>query len=272
MSQQKICFIGAGNMTRSIISGLIRSGYPASQVQATNPSQGKLDALAHDFGVRVSQDNVSAAQDADVIVLSVKPQLMEQVCQALQDIDMSHKLIITIAAGIKAERYSQYLAQPITLVRTMPNTPMQIGVGMTGLYAPHPLSDAQKAITERLMSSGGEIVWVNEESEINQVIALAGSSPAYFFLLMESMIDAGKQMGMDEAKARSLVQQAALGAAMMAKQNPELTLGNLRENVTSRGGTTAQAIATFEAADLRGVVKKAMENCINRAEEMAKTF
>ncbi|MFB2720687.1 pyrroline-5-carboxylate reductase [Shewanella xiamenensis] len=272
MSQQKICFIGAGNMTRSIISGLIRSGYPASQVQATNPSQGKLDALAHDFGVRVSQDNVSAAQDADVIVLSVKPQLMEQVCQALQDIDMSHKLIITIAAGIKAERYSHYLAQPITLVRTMPNTPMQIGVGMTGLYAPQPLSDAQKAITERLMSSGGEIVWVNEESEINQVIALAGSSPAYFFLLMESMIDAGKQMGMDEAKARSLVQQAALGAAMMAKQNPELTLGNLRENVTSKGGTTAQAIATFEAADLRGVVKNAMENCINRAEEMAKTF
>lgn len=259
-------------MTRSIISGLIRSGYPASQVQATNPSQGKLDALAHDFGVRVSHDNVSAAQDADVIVLSVKPQLMEPVCQALQDIDMSNKLIITIAAGIKAERYSQYLAQPITLVRTMPNTPMQIGVGMTGLYAPQPLSDAQKAITERLMSSGGEIVWVNEESEINQVIALAGSSPAYFFLLMESMIDAGKQMGMDEAKARSLVQQAALGAAMMAKQNPELTLGNLRENVTSKGGTTAQAIATFEAADLRGVVKKAMENCINRAEEMAKTF
>ncbi|MGL5486609.1 MAG: pyrroline-5-carboxylate reductase family protein, partial [Shewanella sp.] len=92
MSQQKICFIGAGNMTRSIISGLIRSGYPASQVQATNPSQGKLDALATDFGVRVSQDNVSAAQDADVIVLSVKPQLMEQVCQALQGIDMSNKL------------------------------------------------------------------------------------------------------------------------------------------------------------------------------------
>lgn len=113
------------------------------------------------------------------------------------------------------------------------------------------------------MSSGGEIVWVNEESEINQVIALAGSSPAYFFLLMESMIDAGKQMGMDEAKARSLVQQAALGAAMMAKQNPELTLGNLRENVTSKGGTTAQAIATFEAADLRGVVKMQWKTASN---------
>lgn len=272
MEQQKICFIGAGNMTRSIISGLIRSGYPAKLVQATNPSQSKLDALKADFGVLVSQDNLSAAKNADVILLSVKPQLMQYVCEALQAVDLSKKLVITIAAGIKASRYSQYLAQPITLVRAMPNTPMQIGVGMTGLFAPQSLAVEQQAICERLMSSGGDIVWVSEEADINKVIALSGSSPAYFFLLMESMIDAAKQMGMDETKARSLVQQAALGAAMMAKQNPDLTLGNLRENVTSKGGTTAQAIATFEAADMRGLVKKAMENCINRAEEMAATF
>lgn len=272
MDQQKICFIGAGNMTRSIISGLIHSGYPAKLIQATNPSQGKLDALQADFGIAVTQDNLAAAQAADVIVLSVKPQLMQQVCKALQAVDMSQKLVITIAAGIKAQRYTDYLAQPITLIRAMPNTPMQIGVGMTGLYAPRTISTAQQTICERLMASGGEIVWVNEESELDLVIALSGSSPAYFFLLMESMIDAGKQMGMDEIKARSLVQQAALGAAMMAKQNPELSLGNLRENVTSKGGTTAQALATFEAADMRGFVKKAMENCISRAEEMAKTF
>lgn len=272
MDQQKICFIGAGNMTRSIISGLVHSGYPAQLIQATNPSQGKLDALKADLGILVSQDNLATAQAADVIVLSVKPQLMQQVCEALQTVDMSQKLVITIAAGIKAKRYTDYLAQDIKLIRAMPNTPMQISVGMTGLYAPQAISTEQKAICDRLMSSGGEIVWVNEESELDQVIALSGSSPAYFFLLMESMIDAGKEMGMDEDKARTLVQQAALGAAMMAKQNPQLTLGNLRENVTSKGGTTAQALATFEAADMRGLVKKAMENCIKRAEEMAKTF
>lgn len=272
MELQKICFIGAGNMTRSIISGLIHSGYPAKLVQATNPNQGKLDALEADFGILVSQDNLAAAQKADVIVLSVKPQLMLQVCETLRNIDLSNKLVITIAAGIKASRYSEYLAQPITLIRAMPNTPMQIGVGMTGLFTPQSLSAEQQAICERLMSSGGDIVWVAEEADINNVIALAGSSPAYFFLLMESMIDAGKQMGMDEAKARTLVQQAALGAAMMAKQNPNLSLANLRENVTSKGGTTAQAIATFEAADMRGLVKKAIENCIIRAEEMAEIF
>ncbi|MCH1931549.1 pyrroline-5-carboxylate reductase [Shewanella sp. A25] len=272
MSQQKICFIGAGNMTRSIISGLIRSGYPAQLVEATNPSQGKLDALVADFGIQVSNDNIAAAKRADVIVLSVKPQLMEQVCQALSGVDMSNKLVITIAAGIMANRYSEFLGQPITLVRTMPNTPMQIGVGMTGLFAPQALTPEQKAISEQLMVSGGDIVWVDKESDINQVIALAGSSPAYFYLFMEAMIETGKQLGMDEDKARSLVQQAALGAAMMVKQNPDLSLSNLRENVTSKGGTTAQAIATFEDADLRGLVKTAMENCIKRAEEMARTF
>ena len=268
MSQQKICFIGAGNMTRSIISGLIRSGYPASQVQATNPSQGKLDALAHDFGVRVSQDNVSAAQDADVIVLSVKPQLMEPVCQALQDIDMSNKLIITIAAGIKAERYSQYLAQPITLVRTMPNTPMQIGVGMTGLYAPQPLSDAQKAITERLMSSGGEIVWVNEESEINQVIALAGSSPAYFFLLMEAMTAAGEKLGLPRDTAAQLTLHTALGAARMAVAS-DVDASELRRRVTSPAGTTEAAINTFQAGGFEALVEKALNAAANRSAELA---
>lgn len=272
MDQHKICFIGAGNMPRSIISGLVNSGYPAGLIQATNPSTGKLDAMQADFGIQVTQDNHEAARVADVIVLSVKPQLMQQVCEALQDIDMSQKLVITIAAGVKAQRYSDYLGQPLTLIRAMPNTPMQIGVGMTGLFAPQAISPAQKAICDRLMSSGGEIVWVSEEAELDQVIALAGSAPAYFFLFMESMIDAGKELGMDEDKARALVQQAALGAAMMAKQNPALTLGNLRENVTSKGGTTAQALATFEAADMRGLVKKAMDNCIQRAEEMAKTF
>ncbi|MGL4516093.1 pyrroline-5-carboxylate reductase [Shewanella sp.] len=272
MDQQRICFIGAGNMTRSIISGLIHSGYPAQLIQATNPSQGKLTALEADFGIQVSLDNLSAAQQADVIVLSVKPQIMQQVCETLRSLSLTNKLVITIAAGIHSSRYTEYFQQPINLIRAMPNTPMQLGVGMTGLFAPFCLNLQHKMVCERLFSSGGEIVWLDDEAEINQVIGLAGSAPAYFFLFMESMIAAGTDMGMDAAKARSLVQQAALGAAMMAKQNPQLSLRELRENVTSKGGTTAQAISTFEDADLRGLVKKAIENCVNRAEEMAKTL
>ncbi|MCE9685235.1 pyrroline-5-carboxylate reductase [Shewanella sp. AS16] len=272
MTHHKVCFIGAGNMPRSIISGLVKSGYPATLIQASNPSTPKLEALAADFGIRVTQDNRAAAQEADVVVLSVKPQLMQAVCEELSDIDFSNKLVVTIAAGVTAERYGDYFKQPIKLIRTMPNTPTQIGVGMTGLYAAEDVSAADRSLCERLMASGGEVVWVDKEADLNQVIALAGSSPAYFFLFMEAMMDAGMEMGMDEAKARQLVQQAALGTAQMLKQNPQLSPAELRNNVTSKGGTTAEAIATFERGDLRGLVKQAMSNCIKRAEEMAKTF
>lgn len=269
---KKIVFIGAGNMTRSIISGLVASQYPVDAIHATNPSTAKLDALKADFGVQVSSDNLAAANDADVIILSVKPQLMQQVCEALKPINLDSKLFITIAAGIPGARYNDYFGQPINLIRAMPNTPMQIGVGMSGLYAPDSATAEDKALCEMIMASGGDTVWVEQESDLNQVIALAGSSPAYFFLFMEAMMAAANDLGMSEDKARRLVQQAALGAAQMVKQNPNLTPAELKQNVMSKGGTTARAVETFEAGDLRGLVKSAMVNCINRAEEMAKTF
>jgi pyrroline-5-carboxylate reductase len=122
------------------------------------------------------------------------------------------------------------------------------------------------------MLSGGEVLWVDTEAELNQVIALAGSSPAYFFLFMEAMLDTAKESGMDETKARQLVQQAALGAAQMVIQNPQLSTAQLRENVTSKGGTTAQAINAFESGNIRGLVKQAMDDCVARAQEMAKQY
>ncbi|MCG9696023.1 pyrroline-5-carboxylate reductase [Shewanella sp. Isolate11] len=272
MTQKKICFIGAGNMTRSIVSGLVKSGYPSELIHATNPSEGKLIALQQDLGIQVSHDNLAAAEQADVIVLSVKPQLMQQVCEHLASLDLSNKLIVTIAAGITANRYHDYFNQPIKFIRSMPNTPTQIGYGMTGLFAEASVSEADKALCEQIMQTGGEVVWVDKEDDLNQVIALAGSSPAYFFLMMEAMIDSAKQDGVDEAVARALVQQAALGAAQMVKQNQQLTAGQLRENVTSKGGTTAQALAAFEKAGLRDIVRGAMHDCMARADEMAKQF
>ncbi|WP_394128965.1 pyrroline-5-carboxylate reductase [Shewanella maritima] len=272
MTQAKVCFIGAGNMPRSIISGMVNNGYPSSEVYATNPSQPKLDALKADFGIHISNDNLATAQLADVIILSVKPQLMQQVCEQLSSIDLSEKLIVTIAAGIPASRYAEYLKQPIKLIRTMPNTPTQIGFGMTGLFADDSISNEQKSLVETIMQSGGKTLWVEQESGLNQVIALAGSSPAYFFLFIESMVESAKKTGMSEQQARALAQEAALGAAQMVIQNPHTSLATLRENVTSKGGTTAQAVETFEKGDLRGLVDSAMTNCINRAEEMAKTF
>lgn len=272
MNPSKICFIGAGNMARAIISGLVGSGYPADHIQASNPSRGKLDALSDDFAILTTCDNHQAVQWADVVVLAVKPQLMEAVCQPLADIDFSDKLVITIAAGIPVARYRDYLSQSLRLIRTMPNTPAQIGFGMTGLYAPADISQQDRDIATRLMQAGGEVVWVKQESDLNLVIALAGSSPAYFFLFMEAMVSAAEKLGMDERQARALAQQAALGAAQMVIHNPDTPLSTLRQNVTSKGGTTAEAIATFEQGNLRDLVDEAMVNCIKRADEMAKTF
>lgn len=272
MTQAKICFIGAGNMTRSIVSGLVKHGYPAQLIYATNPSIGKLDALKTDFNIQVSQDNLGAANACDVIVLGVKPQLMQGVCEALQGIDLSNKLVITIAAGIVGARYQDYFQQEVKLIRAMPNTPTQIGFGITGLYAGKTISDAQKELAQTIMATGGQVVWVEKEEELNLVIALAGSSPAYFFLFVESMIEAGTALGMDAAKSRQLAEQAALGAAQMLIQNQDISPAKLRENVTSKGGTTAQALETFELGGLRSLVKQAMANCIKRAEEMAKLF
>ncbi|WP_299793834.1 pyrroline-5-carboxylate reductase [uncultured Shewanella sp.] len=272
MIEKKLCFIGAGNMTRSITSGLVKSGYTPSLIHATNPSVEKLNALQHDLNIRVSHDNLAAAKEADVIVLSVKPHFMQAVCEELGALDLSEKLIITIAAGITANRYSDYFGQQIKLIRTMPNTPTQIGVGMTGLYAGDEISQEQKDFCEHLMLSGGKVVWVEKEEELNQVIALAGSSPAYFFLFMEAMIAKATESGMDELKARALVQQAALGAAEMVIQNPELSAAQLRENVTSKGGTTAKAIAAFESGNIRELVSQAMDDCVARAQEMAEQY
>lgn len=272
MIEKKLCFIGAGNMSSCITTGLVNNSYPANLICATDLDPDKLNTLASNLQINTSTDNLTAVKDADVIILCVKPQVMQTICEQLSHLDLSHKLIITIAAGIEMERYQSYFAQPIKLIRTMPNTPCQLGVGMTGLYAKTNINAEDKAIVEQLMSSCGETVWVEKESDINQVIALSGSSPAYFFLFMEAMIEQAKASGVNEDKARALVQQAALGSAQMVKQNPQLSIAQLRANVTSKGGTTAEAIATFEAGELRGLVAKAMDDCINRAEKMAKEF
>lgn len=270
-NQKSICFIGAGNMTRAIIQGLVSHQYPASLICATNPSTKKLNDLASEFHINTSTDNLSAI-DSEVIVLAVKPQMMAQVCDQLSQINLSEKLIISIAAGIPAKQYTKLLKQNIHLIRTMPNTPLQVGEGMTGLFADNKINQQDKTFCEQLMSFSGKTLWVNNEDELNLVIALAGSAPAYFYLFVESMVKAAQSMGMDQAAARELAQQAALGSSQMMIQNPNTPIATLRENVTSKGGTTAEALACFYESDLEKIVQQAMQRCIARAEQIAETF
>ncbi len=269
---RRIAFIGAGNMTRSIIAGLVASGYPSQQICATNPSPAKLNALAAQYQVQISADNLASAEAAEVIVLAVKPQLMATVCAQLATLDLSQKLLISIAAGITAERLQQLLGQPVTLVRTMPNTPSMLGLGLTGLYAAPQVTADDRAFAGQLMAAVGEILWVDDESQINAVIACAGSSPAYFFLFMEAMQQAAIDMGVRSEEARLMIQQAAIGAAQMVKANPELSLAELGAQVTSKGGTTYAALQTFEQHHLRRTVHDAMQAAVARAEQMATEF
>ncbi len=273
MQAQTIAFIGAGNMSRAIISGLVQQGYDPKAIMASNPSAGKLQDLASEFSIQTTQDNNEAIAFADNIVLAVKPQLMAEVCAGFdKDLALAEKLYISVAAGIKVERLQEMLGFAAALVRTMPNTPCALGKGMTGLFASPQVNGQQKAFAQNLLAHTGETLWVDNEAMIDAVIAAAGSSPAYFFLFLEAMQAKAEELGFDKNDARLLVQQAMLGAAEMVCHNPGLELSQLRAQVTSKGGTTAKAIEHFHDQGLSEIVAGAMQAAVGRADEMSQQF
>lgn len=273
MEHRKIAFIGAGNMSKSIISGLVNKGYPASSIFASNPSRPKIEALKSEQGINISQSNAEVTEQCDVIVLAVKPQLMEQMCADLAaDCKLDGKLFISIAAGLPVKRLQEMLNGQDKVIRTMPNTPSALGKGMTGLFAPDNITQTDKDYAAQLLKHVGEIAWVEQESLIDSVIAAAGSSPAYFFAFLEAMQQEAERQGLDHDTARLLVQQAMLGAAEMVCHNPQLEISELRAQVTSKGGTTAKALESFAAHNLSDIVAKSMQAAVARAQEMATTF
>lgn len=272
MEHRNIAFIGAGNMAHAIIAGLVSGGYPAKQITVSSPSAIRRDPLKQQFGIHSTDNNIKAVQDADVIVLAVKPQMMAEVCQPLQSLDFSKKLVLTIAAGIPAARYNDYLATHLHLIRIMPNTPALVGKGLSGMFAQSTVSAQDKQFADELMKSVGSTVWVEQESAINDIIAVAGSAPAYFFLFMESMQKEAERLGFSPQVARAIVQQAASGSTALAEKQSTLAFSTLREQVTSKGGTTAAALTQFYEGKLPENVASAMQAAIKRAQEMEKQF
>jgi pyrroline-5-carboxylate reductase len=266
-----ICFIGGGNMARSIIGGLIAKGIAAQNITACDPQQETLTKLQADFGIKVSQDNAATVDAADVVVLAVKPQVMAKVCQDLAPHMSPGVLVVSIAAGISCTSLTSWLGERRAIVRCMPNTPSLVGEGATGLYANPKVTDAQRRETEAIMGAVGLVAWVEEEHLMDAVTAVSGSGPAYFFLAMEAMIDAGVQQGLSPETARTLTLQTALGAARLAQLSPD-SVAELRRRVTSPGGTTEQAILSFENNNLREIYAEAMQACADRARAMANEF
>lgn len=273
MLYRKICFIGAGNMAGAIISGLVENGYPADLISVCAPSTTRRDVLAQKYGVKSSDDNIHCAKEADVVVLAVKPQLMAEVCKPLHEhVDFSAKLVLSIAAGISVARFCEMLGASLNIVRIMPNTPSLVGKGLSGLYAPDYVSQQDREYSSDLMGSVGKICWVETEAGINHIIATAGSAPAYFFLFMEAMQAEAERLGFSPETARMLVEQAASGATALVAASPDKPLSQLRENVTSKGGTTFEALRTFNEQKLPETVSLAMQAAIARAQEMEKLF
>ncbi len=243
-ASQIVAFIGGGNMAQALIGGLLAEGLPATMIRVAEPVIELRDALAL-RGVGVFATATEAVAGADVVVLAVKPQIIQTVLQELAA-HVADKLVISIAAGVSVATVSSGLAGHTRIVRAMPNTPALVQTGATGLYAQATLSQKDRDSATDILSAAGLVLWVDDEALMHAVTAVSGSGPAYFFYLMESMIAAGIAQGLDEKTAKALTLQTALGAAQMAiisGDNPT----KLRKNVTSPNGTTAAAIEHLEA-------------------------
>ena len=267
MTNHQLAFIGAGNIARAIIGGLINSGYRPDQISAADPAKAQLELLPP--GVTPAGDNRTCAADADVIVLCVKPDKVVPAAREIAPI-AAGKLIITVAAGIPVAALLSALGDDAPVIRCMPNTPALVGLGMTGLYANPNVSAAQREAGEQVLSAIGRTQWFDDEDDLDRVTAVSGSGPAYFFLVMEAMEQAAVSLGLPREASRALVLQTAVGAAQMALSSedaPEV----LRQKVTSPGGTTEAAIKTLLAAGLPEDFRNAIEAAWKRSRELAAT-
>jgi len=269
MKTKNIGFIGGGNMATSLIKGLIASGHSEQQIWVADSNQEKLSSLATSLHVNTSANNDVLITEVDVIVLAVKPQAIAQVIADSKVVfDKSDVLIVSIAAGITQSSLSTWLGSSKAIVRCMPNTPSLVQTGATGIHANANVSDEQRDLAENIMRSVGISVWVEEEIEIDAVTAVSGSGPAYFFLLMEAMEASAIELGLTKKTARLLIEQTALGAAKMALEADE-SPSELRQKVTSPGGTTEQAINTFKDNGFIELVNKALKAANDRSVSLA---
>ena len=269
MIKTTIAFIGAGNMATSLISGLIADGIEPGLIWASNPHAEKCQQLENRFGIHVTSVNVEAAEQADVVIFAVKPKDIPICAGELSEaIQKKHPLVISIAAGVRIAHLDKLLGGEVAIVRCMPNMAALVGSGATGLFANGLVSDPQRDLAESILRAVGVALWLDQESDLDIVTALSGSGPAYFLLVMEALEDAAKEMGLADKTAHLLAVQTALGTAHMTL-TAELDCAQLREQVTSPGGTTEAALKVLEDAGIRDIFATALKAAAQRSRELA---
>ncbi|MGE0485111.1 MAG: pyrroline-5-carboxylate reductase [Gammaproteobacteria bacterium] len=261
-------FIGGGNMGRALVGGLLAAGHDAARIRVADASADARSACASQFGVATTDDNRTCAEGADVVVLAVKPQQLREVARTLGAQACGNPLYLSIAAGITVGHLEAWLGAGSAIVRAMPNTPALIGCGAAALYANAAVDAAQRELAAGLLGAVGSAVWVEDEALMDAVTALSGSGPAYVFLLIELMERAGIELGLPVALARALALDTVHGAARLAHASGR-SPAELRVQVTSPGGTTERALASFAAADLPAIVARALTAARDRAIELA---
>ncbi len=271
ISQTNIGFVGAGNMAKAMIGGLIQKGFPKQHLWASNPKTGALDFLKITHQLHTTLDNRELANQVDVLILAVKPDVLKSVILELHPIIHQKKpLLISIAAGISTQAIYQWLGnaqQNIPLIRAMPNTPALINQAVTGVFTPNTLSKAHLNITDTILSAIGTYVWLEQEPWLDIVTGLSGSGPAFLFYILEAMIAEAVKRGLPEPIAKEMALKMCLGSASLALST-EQKLSLLRQNVTSKGGTTSAGLQKAESLGLAHAVESMIAAAIERAKEV----
>jgi pyrroline-5-carboxylate reductase len=266
---ERIAFIGGGNMASAIISGLIKQGHSVQHINVIEPLVEARDKLQASFGITAQAQADASLTNAGLVVWAVKPQTFKDAAMAVAP-HTAKALHLSVAAGIRSESIAAWLGSE-RIVRAMPNTPALIGQGISGLFARASVSVADKALVEQVIATTGESLWLDDEEQLDAVTAMSGSGPAYVFYFMEAMTMAGVEMGLSRAQAHQLAVSTFAGASILAKTSTEPPQV-LRQRVTSKGGTTFAAIASMEENDVRALFIDALYAARERAKELGDEF
>jgi len=266
LSATRIAFIGGGNMAQALMIGLQQRGFPMSNITVIDPDTGKHASLQAKLGVQTSAVLSVTTLEVDAVVLAVKPQQLQAVAQSLAP-QLQSQLVISVAAGIRTGDLSRWLGGYQTLIRTMPNTPAQIQAGITGAYALPAVSVSQRVIADQLLQAAGEVVWLDAEEQLDAVTAISGSGPAYVFLMIEALTAAGVALGLSEAQSQQLSLATFKGASLLAASSTT-PVATLREQVTSKGGTTEQGLLSMREHNIHGMMQHAAAQAARRAKEL----
>ncbi len=269
-AKRVFAILGAGNMAEGILGGALdRMVLEAGDVRAADPVQERRRLFAEKFGVQVTSDNAAAAQGANVVLLSVKPQTFHAEAPALARAICKDCTIISIMAGIPCETIEKALGGTARVVRAMPNLPIRLGAGVAGVCKGKFATEEDMAFAMRLFEAGGKAVALDDENLIDAVTAVSGSGPAYFYYFVESMTEAGVELGLTREQALVLAEYTCLGAGRMMTETGEEPAA-LRQKVSSKGGTTLAALEVMENTNIKGGIKAAVKRAFERAKELAR--